>query len=61
MYPKRQPWAFLTPAILGARENGKLFVDVTWSPQTSRFVDVIGAVAAHIEAVHGASSGAGCA
>ncbi len=56
VYPKRRPWSFLTPAILGARENGKLCVDLAWSLESSRFTDVIEAVAAHVEAVHGASS-----
>lgn len=60
MYPKYQPWVFVTPTILGAREDGKLGVDVTWSTQTSRFVDEIGRVALYIEGVCGASSGAEC-
>ena len=49
VYPKHRPWAFITPTILGARENGKLCVDVPWNPQASRFTDVIGAVIAHVE------------
>jgi hypothetical protein len=49
MYPKYQPWVFVTPIILGAREDGKLSVDVSWSPETSRFADVFGAVTAHVE------------
>jgi hypothetical protein len=53
MYPKYQPWVFVRPTILGARENGKLCVDVAWSAEISRFADVIGAVIAHVEAVHG--------
>jgi hypothetical protein len=48
MYPKYQPWVFVTPTILGARENGKLCVDVSWNPD-SRFADVLGAVIAHVE------------
>jgi hypothetical protein len=55
-YPKHRPWVFVTPKILGARENGKLSVDIRWNPQTSRFADVIGAVVAHVEAVHGTPS-----
>jgi len=50
MYPKYQPWVFVTPTILGAHENGKLCVDSSWNAQ-SRFVDVIGAVIAHVENV----------
>jgi hypothetical protein len=61
MYPKYQPWVFVTPTILGAREDGKLGVDVTWNPGTSTFADVIGAVIAHVEAVHGTSSDTDCA
>jgi hypothetical protein len=61
MYPKYQPWVFVTPTILGAREDGKICIDVTWSTQTSRFVDEIGRVALYIEGVCGASSGAECA
>jgi hypothetical protein len=57
MYPKYQPWVFFTPTILGACEDGKLFIDVSWNPGTVMFADVIGAVLAHVEAVHGASSG----
>jgi hypothetical protein len=49
MYPKYQPWVFVTPTILGAREDGKICIDVTWSTQTSRFVDEIGAVVGHVE------------
>src|ERR1700674_5214854 len=51
MYPKYQPWVVVTPTILGAREDGKLSLDVSWSPEGSRFADVIGAVIAHVEAV----------
>jgi hypothetical protein len=61
MYPKYQPWVFVTPRILGARVDGKLCVDVTWSAEISRFADVIGRVALYIEGVCGASSGADCA
>ncbi len=50
-YPKHQPWVFVTPTILGARENGKLSVDVVWSSEISRFADVIRAVVAHVENV----------
>ena len=61
MYPKYQPWVFVTPTILGAREDGKLCVDVPWNPGTFMFADVIGAAIVHVEAVHGASSGTECA
>ena len=48
-YPKHQPWVFVTPKILGARENGKLSVDVAWSAEISRFADVVESVIRHIE------------
>ena len=57
MYPKYQPWVFVDPHITAANERGKLCVDVAWSPETSRFADVIRAVIAHVETVHGASAG----
>jgi hypothetical protein len=34
---------------LGARENGKLSVDVAWSAEISRFADVVESVIRHIE------------
>lgn len=52
MYPKYPPWVFVTPTILGAREDGKLSLNVSWSPETCRFADAIGAVIAHVEPVH---------
>jgi hypothetical protein len=55
MYPKYMPWVFVTPTILGAREDGKLCLEVGWSPD-STFADVIGAVVLYIEGVSGASS-----
>jgi hypothetical protein len=61
MYPRFQPWVFMTPTILGAREDGKLSVNVAWSPTTSRLADVIGATVLYIEGVCGASAGAECA
>jgi hypothetical protein len=54
MYPKYQPWVFVTPTILGAREDGKLSLDVSWSPDSTS-ADMVGAVIAHVEAVHHAS------
>jgi len=60
-YPKYQPWVFFTPTILGAGEDGKLCVDVSWNPGTFMFADVIGAAIVHVEAVQGASSGTECA
>jgi hypothetical protein len=27
MYPKYAPWAYITPTILGSRQDGKLWVD----------------------------------
>jgi len=60
MYPKYQPWVFVTPTIHGAREDGKLSLDVSWSLD-STFADMIGASIAHVEAGHGASAGSECA
>jgi len=48
MYPKYAPWVFVMPTTLGAREDGKLCVDVGWS-SGSTFADVIGPVIAHID------------
>jgi hypothetical protein len=48
MYPKYQPWVFVTPTILGAREDGKLVLDIGWHRE-SMFVDMIGAVIVHLE------------
>lgn len=53
MYPKYVPWVFVTPTILGAREDGKLCVDVGWSSDAT-FADVLGAVVLYIEGVCGA-------
>jgi hypothetical protein len=52
MHPNYQPWVFVTPPIAGANADGKLSLDVSWSPDTSRLADVIGAVIAHVGAVH---------
>jgi hypothetical protein len=54
MYPKYVPWVFVTPTILGAREDGKLCVDVGWH-RDSTFADVIGASIACIGARCGKS------
>src|SRR5216683_6702413 len=43
-YPRYLPWAFVTPRVAGAREDGKLLVDLHWDSESSRFVDMIGAV-----------------
>ena len=51
MYPKYQPWVFVTPTSLGAREDGKLCVDVTWSPETSRVCGSCAAGPAHRRAL----------
>jgi len=55
-YPKYLPWAFVTPSIAGAREDGKLLIDLPWNQNVSRFVDVIEAVIAYIEAAHRSSA-----
>jgi hypothetical protein len=51
MYPKYVPWVFVTPTILGAREDGKLCVDVSWQ-RDSTFADVIGALIAYIDGTY---------
>jgi hypothetical protein len=48
LYPKYVPWVFVTPTIPGAREDGKLCVDVGWR-RDSTFADVIGAVITYID------------
>jgi hypothetical protein len=48
-YPKYLPWAFVTPSIAGAREDGKVPLDLAWDGEVSRFADVIGAVVLYIE------------
>jgi hypothetical protein len=55
-YPKYLPWAFVTPSIVGAREDGKLFLDLAWDGEESRFVDVIEAVVLYIEGAHQSSA-----
>jgi len=57
MYPKYVPWVFVTPNILGEREDGKLGVDVGWQ-RDSIFGDVIGAVVLDIEECVGRLPGA---
>jgi hypothetical protein len=48
-YPKYLPWAFVTPSVAGAREDGKLSINLSWDGEASRFADVIGAVVLYIE------------
>jgi hypothetical protein len=48
-YPQYLPWAFVTPSIVGAREDGKLSIDLPWDREASSFADVIGAVVLYIE------------
>ena len=48
-YPEYLPWAFVTPSIVGAREDGKLSINMAWDREAARFVDVIGAVVLYIE------------
>ena len=55
-YPQYLPWAFITPPIAGAREDGKLFIDLRWDRDASRFADVIGMVVLYIEGTHLASA-----
>ena len=49
MYPKLPPWVFVSPPMAGAREDGKLCLDVPWNPETSTFATVIQAVVAYID------------
>jgi hypothetical protein len=35
LYPKYLPWAFVTPSIAGAREDGKLSLDLPWDREAS--------------------------
>jgi hypothetical protein len=53
-YPQYLPWAFVTPSVAGAREDGKLSLDLAWRPDSS-FADVIGAVVLYIEGAQRAS------
>ena len=48
-YPQYLPWAFVTPSIVGAREDGNLLINLPWDGEASRFVDVIGAIILYIE------------
>ena len=58
MYPRYLPWVFVTPSIVGAREDGKLSIDLPWDREGSSFADAIGAVIGHVERVHWTTSGA---
>lgn len=55
-YPQYLPWAFVTPSIAGAREDGKLLIDLPWDRQASRFMEVIEAVVLYIEAASQSSA-----
>ncbi len=55
-YPKYLPWAFVTPYVAGAREDGKLLIDLPWDQEESRFVDVIGALVLYIEGAQQSSA-----
>jgi hypothetical protein len=50
MYPKYAPWVFVEPRLAGAKENGKVSLDLPWDGEASRFADVIGTVVLYIEA-----------
>jgi hypothetical protein len=41
-YPRYLPWAFVTPSVAGAREDGKLLMDLYWDREETRFGDVMG-------------------
>jgi hypothetical protein len=55
-YPKYLPWAYVTPSIAGAREDGKLLINLPWDGDASFFADVIGAVVLYIEAASQSSA-----
>ena len=55
-YPQYLPWAFVTPSIAGARQDGKLLIDLPWDGEASFFVDVIGVVILYIEAANRTSA-----
>jgi hypothetical protein len=55
-YPKYLPWAFVTPFLAGAREDGKLSLDLAWDGEVSRFVDVIEVVILYIEGAQRSSA-----
>jgi hypothetical protein len=55
-YPKYLPWAFVTPSIVGAREDGKVPLDLAWDGEASSFVFVLGAVVLYIEGARRASA-----
>ena len=40
-YPKYVPWVFVEPRLAGAREDGKLAIDLLWDREASGFADVI--------------------
>jgi len=44
MYPKYVPWVYVTYHLIGAKENGKLSIDLPCDGAASFFADVIGAV-----------------
>ncbi len=52
VYPNHLPCVFVEPPLAGAKENGKLLIDLPWDLETSSFADVIRAVILYIEAVH---------
>jgi len=56
-YPKYLPWAFVTPCIAGAKENGKVSINLPWDGEASFFADVIGAVVLYIEGAKQTSCG----
>lgn len=56
-YPQYLPWVFVTPSIGGAREDGKLSLNLAWQCDSS-FADVVGVVIQNIEGLHRTTSGA---
>jgi hypothetical protein len=60
MYPKYMPWVYITPCVAGARDDGKLRIDVGWQGDSTFAdligADLIGAVVLYIEGVCGVST-----
>jgi hypothetical protein len=57
MFPTLAPWAYVSPTLPGACEDGKTRIDDPWQPETSRIASVIAAVVARIDALHCAAPG----
>jgi hypothetical protein len=49
MYPKLAPWVYVQPRLAGAKEIGKLSLNLHWDAGASGFADAIRAVIMYIE------------